>query len=82
MRQQMEQREREHTKEVNSLRRRVKKSKELLEEEKRRSSQYVAFSAADSTRGAVGNEKITADAVEHIKVEKSVLKKVWIQTGF
>ena len=78
--QRMDQLVAEHANELNSLRRKVKKSKDKLEEEKRKSSQYAAFLAVDSTHAAVGNKKTPTDVVvEHMKVEKSILEnKVWV----
>ena len=82
--QRMDQLVAEYTKELRSLRRKLKKSKDNLEEEKRKSSQYAAFLAVDSTHAAVGNEKTPTDVVvEHMKVEKSILEnKVWVEEEF
>ena len=76
MHQQMEQLMEDYTKEINSLRRQVTESKEMLEQERRKNSRYVAFMAVDSGHNGAENQRTPADVVvEHIKVEKSLLEK-------
>lgn len=72
----MEQLERDYTKQIKSLQREVTEKNELVEEERRKNSNYSAFLMVDSRRHGAAEERKPVDVlVEHLKVEKSVLEQ-------